>query len=349
MDEWSGLAIFTLRREGSAVAEIWGAVIVGAATIGSAAYSSRQAGRAANAQAHAGDAAIGEQRRQFDTLLNLTANERAIGNQALNALGSIYGYTPAVGYANDEYTGLTRTISREPMLVGDTELPPGTTTKEVGGGWYEVWHGGQRIGTLRPGGPNGRFINDTGADINALWKDWEDTQRIVAGGRSQGGTSGGNQLAGPDYSAFYQSPDYQFRLNQGLNAVQNSAAAQGGLYSGNALRGINEFAQGSAASEFGNYVNRQLALAGMGQAATTQAGNAAMTTGTNVGNLLLANGNARASGIIGQANAVTGGVNDLASLYGMYRGGYFNRGGGGYNIQSPDAWGALDSAMAGGP
>lgn len=333
----------------------WAAVIIGGATLVGSAYSSRQAGRAADAQGRAGDAAIGEQRRQFDTLLDLTANERAIGNQALNALGSIYGYAPAAGFADDEYTGLTRTISREPMLVGDTELPPGTTTKEVGNGWYEVWHGDQRIGTLRPGGANGRFINDTGADINALWRNWEDSQRIVSGGRSQGGAaSGGNQLAGPDYSAFYQSPDYQFRLNQGLNAVQNSAAAQGGLYSGNALRGINEFAQGSAAAEFGNYVNRQLALAGMGQAATTQAGNAAMTTGTNVGNLLLAQGNARASGIVGQANAVVGGVNDLASLYGMYRGGFFDRPGGAASGSTPPyaggspGWWNQQAVVAGG-
>lgn len=259
-------------------------------------------------------------------MLNLTGNQRQIGNQALNALGGIYGYAPAPGFSNEEYPlyGGTRggLRSNEPMLIGDTELPPGTTTKEVGGGWYEVWLGGQRIGTLRPGGANGRFINDTGADISGLWSQWEQNQ--MAENAAARDASGGNQMAGPDYSAFYQSPDYQFRLNQGLSAVQGSAAAQGGLYSGNALRGINEFAQGSAASEFGNYVNRQLALAGMGQAATTQAGNAAMTTGTNVSNLLIGQGNARASGIIGQTNAIAGGVNDLASLYGMYRGGYFS-------------------------
>jgi hypothetical protein len=308
---------------------------------------------AARAQGRAGDAAIGEQRRQFDTLLNLTANQRQIGNQALNALGSIYGYEPAPGYSNEEYPlygGLRGGMrSQEPVLIGDTELPPGTTTKDVGGGWYEVHYGGQRIGTLRPGGPNGRFINDTGADINALWGNWEQGRmNELAAAREASG--GGNQLAGPDYSEFYKSPDYTFRLNEGLNAVQGSAAARGGLYSGNALRGITDYGQGLAASEFGNYVNRQLALAGMGQAATTQAGNAAMTTGTNVSNLLLGQGNARASGIINQTNAITGGVNDLASLYGMWRGGYFDgRGGRGYNIQAPDAWGALDNALAGGP
>lgn len=305
------------------------------------------AGDAARAQRHSGDAAIDEQGRQFDTLLDLTSNQRTIGNQALNALGSIYGYSPAPGFSNEEYavTGGNGLRSQEPMLVGDTELPPGTTFVDKGGGWYEVHYPGfGRIGTLRPGGPNGRFLNDAGVDISGVWEQWQQNQ-MAENAAARGESGGGNALAGPDYSAFYQSPDYQFRLNQGLNAVQGSAAAQGGLYSGNALRAINDYASGTAANEFGNYVNRQLALAGMGQTATTQAGNAAMTTGANVGNLLLAQGNARASGIIGQTNAITGGINDLASLYGMYRGGYFGNGGG-YNVQSPDAWGALNNALA---
>lgn len=335
----------------------WAAVIVGAATVAGSAYSARQAGRAADAQGRAGDAAIAEQQRQFDTMLSLTSNQRMIGNQALNALGGVYGYSPAPGFANDELamtdSGASPLRSREPVLIGDTELPPGTTTVSVGNGWYEVHLGGQRIGTLRPGGPNGRFINDTGADINALWGQWEQGQRQASrNGGSSGRTyevmpdgrvreilatsdapnagnhmaspTGGNALA-PDYSAFYQSPDYQFRLRQGMDALQNSAAAAGGLYSGNTLRGITEYGQGLAAGEFGNWFNRQAALAGIGQAATSQAGNAAMQTGANIGNLLMGQGNARASGIIGQTNAITGGVNDLASIYGLWRGGYFDR------------------------
>jgi hypothetical protein len=50
-------------------------------------------------------------------------------------------------------------------LIGNTYLPPSTSTVDVGKGWYEVHNGGQRIGTLRPGGSNGLFINDTGAQI----------------------------------------------------------------------------------------------------------------------------------------------------------------------------------------
>jgi hypothetical protein len=322
------------------MAEIWGAALI----VGGAVYSSRQAGKAADAQGRAGDAAIDEQRRQFDTMLNLSSNQRQIGNQALNALGSIYGYDPAPGYSNEEYPlyGGTRggMRSQEPMLVGDTELPPGTTFVDKGGGWYEVHYPGfGRIGTLRPGGANGRFLNDAGVDIGGVWQQWEQSQMAEnAAARGEAGGAG-NQLA-PDYSEFYKSPDYQFRRSEGLDMVQNSAAARGGLYSGNALRGITEYGSGLAAGEFGNYVNRQLALAGMGQTATTQAGNAAMTTGANVGNLLVGQGNARASGIVGQANAITGGANDLASLYGMYRGGFFGGGGTGYwNNQAVTAGG----------
>lgn len=50
-------------------------------------------------------------------------------------------------------------------LIGDTYLPSDVSTVDVGKGWYEVHHGGQRVGTLRPGGSNGRFINDTGWDM----------------------------------------------------------------------------------------------------------------------------------------------------------------------------------------
>jgi hypothetical protein len=62
---------------------------------------------------------------------------------------------------------------------------------------------------------------------------------------------------------FMASPDYQFRMDEGLDAVQNSAAAGGaGLYSGNTLRGITDYASNLAAGEFGDWYDRNLALGG---------------------------------------------------------------------------------------
>lgn len=89
---------------------------------------------------------------------------------------------------------------------------------------------------------------------------------------------------------FQASPGYQFALNQGLNAVQNSAAAGGSLESGRTLKALQDYGQGMAnqeynnwygrrAGEFGSYANRLgtqsgdqfnrlAALAGVGQTAT---------------------------------------------------------------------------------
>lgn len=136
------------------------------------------------------------------------------------------------------------------------------------------------------------------------------------------------QIEEANYEDFFASPDYRFRLNQGASTVQNSAAARGGLYSGNALRALSDYGQGTAAGEFGNWFNRQATLAGIGQAATTQAGNAALATGANIGNLLVNQGNARASGIIGQTNSLTNMVNQLGMLWGSgaFGGGGFGSG-----------------------
>ena len=298
------------------------AAVVGSAVVGGVA-SSRAAGKASDAQSAAGDAAIAEQQRQFDTLLGMTSNQRAIGNQALNALGGVYGYAPAPGFGNDEYSasgGLGGPRSLQPVIVGDAELPPGAIAENPGGE-SDIYYNGRLIGHVRRGGPNGRFSLAPGVTLEDVWGQWEQEQAS----QSRQGNAFADPSA-PDYSAFFKSPDYQFRMNEGMKTVQNSAAAQGGLYSGNALRGITEYGQGLAAGEFGNWFNRQGALAGIGQTATSQAGNAAMQTGANVGNLMAMQGDARASGIIGQSNALSNTFNQLGTFAGLYKGGYFDKG-----------------------
>lgn len=76
---------------------------------------------------------------------------------------------------------------------------------------------------------------------------------------------------------FYESPDYQFRLSRGLEGVTQNKAVAGLLKSGSALKGITEYNSNLAAGEFGDYYNRQLAGAGLGQTANSanqQAGQA---------------------------------------------------------------------------
>src|SRR5271156_4493945 len=54
------------------------------------------------------------------------------------------------------------------------------------------------------------------------------------------------------------TPGYQFQLQQGENALQNSAAAQGGLLSGGTLAGLNNYAQGVASTNYQNTFNNAL-------------------------------------------------------------------------------------------
>jgi hypothetical protein len=117
---------------------------------------------------------------------------------------------------------------------------------------------------------------------------------------------------------FTASPDYQFRRDEGNRDINNSFAARGGALSGNALRTLNQYNSDLASGEFGNYYNRRLAGAGLGQVATGQGVGAATNAGNNVSNLLSQQGNARASGIVDSTNAWTNGLNQAGQWYGNW-------------------------------
>lgn len=107
----------------------------------------------------------------------------------------------------------------------------------------------------------------------------------------------------------YMDPSYQFRLGEGLKALDRQAAARGGLISGGALKAAQRYGQDFASQEFGNAYNRLAGLAGIGQTATSNMGNAAGNYGVNAGQNYMGAANARASGYVGGANALTGGLN----------------------------------------
>lgn len=106
----------------------------------------------------------------------------------------------------------------------------------------------------------------------------------------------------------YMDPSYQFRLGEGMKALERNAAARGGLISGGALKAAQRYGQDYASQEFGNAYNRLAGLAGIGQTATNNMGTAAGNYGVNQGQNYMGAANARASGYVGGANALTGGL-----------------------------------------
>jgi hypothetical protein len=70
-----------------------------------------------------------------------------------------------------------------------------------------------------------------------------------------------------------QSPGYQFQLQQGLNSVQNAAAAGGGALSGATLKAMQQYGTGLAAQDYQNMYNNYLKSQQLGQEAQGQAYN----------------------------------------------------------------------------
>ena len=73
------------------------------------------------------------------------------------------------------------------------------------------------------------------------------------------------QLNAGNMDSFHASPDYQWSLAQGVNALDRSAAAHGSLYSGGHSTDLMNYGAGLAAQNYGNYYNRLASLAAMGQ------------------------------------------------------------------------------------
>lgn len=72
---------------------------------------------------------------------------------------------------------------------------------------------------------------------------------------------------------FMTDPGYQFRINEGLRAIENSAFAKGVGMSGGAARGILKYSQDYASNEYTNVYNRIANIAGYGQVASQNASN----------------------------------------------------------------------------
>lgn len=140
------------------------------------------------------------------------------------------------------------------------------------------------------------------------------------------------------------TPGYQFQLQQGQQALENSAAAKGGLLTGGTAKALDQYSQGLADSTyqqtynnaFGQYqqnynqfenslsnqYNRLAGLSGTGRQAANALGqlsqqnsNTGAQIASNIGSQVGANinnaGAATASGYIGAGNAVNGGIGGI--------------------------------------
>ena len=142
-------------------------------------------------------------------------------------------------------------------------------------------------------------------------------------------------------ASFTSTPQYQFQMQQGGQALRNADTPGMGALSGASLKDLMGFNQGLASTYYGNYFNLQqqqqnnifsrlAQIAGLGQNAASNTGNAGTSLGTGIAQSTAGAGASQAAGTIGAAKAITGSANNgmgLATLMAM-NGGLGGIGGG---------------------
>lgn len=97
------------------------------------------------------------------------------------------------------------------------------------------------------------------------------------------GLNGGNPADTGAMNKFFNSPDYQFALKGGSDALDNSAAAKGSALGGNQIRAQTEYGQGLATQNLSNYLTRLGGISQQGQGAAGTLGSLGVQTGSAIG------------------------------------------------------------------
>ena len=159
----------------------------------------------------------------------------------------------------------------------------------------------------------------------------------------------GQYVKTPTMDELAMDPGFSFRLSEGEKALARMQSARGQLFGGGAIKAGVRYGQEMGSKEYANAYNRArqqradvtnalLGIGGYGPSLAQQNVASMGSAGSNISNIQLGAGQARASGYLGQANALNQALGQGAGLYGMYSGGYFGptnvTPGGGQNLQT---------------
>lgn len=254
---------------GATGAAIAGGAIAAGGSIAGGMLGSGASKSAAKAQEKAAQAQIAETKREFDVNQANMAPYLGVGNQGLSLLSLLMG-TGQQNVLNPSQLKSAQTLLQNIQRSNDAYNSGDMTT------WANLKNSNAQ-GLQNILG----YIPQTGAQqaqvLSALINQ---SQMVNANPKLAGLALQNYNVPAPKFTPFgtpaptftpYQAykpmtadqmeqldPGYQFRINQGLQAVNNSAAARGGLLSGATLKELNNYAQGQASSEFQNAFNRNL-------------------------------------------------------------------------------------------
>lgn len=161
---------------------------------------------------------------------------------------------------------------------------------------------------------------------------------LAPGGELSQGWSG--SFAAPTEAEAEATPGYKFTLQQGRDAIQNSAAAQGNVLSGGTLTALDKYSQGLASTNYqlafnnafttygqkynefqqkqANKFNRLASVAGLGQQTASTLGAQGQSAANNVSNTYLTSGAQIGQDWLNAASARASGYNAIGNTLGNY-------------------------------
>jgi hypothetical protein len=174
-------------------------------------------------------------------------------------------------------------------------------------------------GAAEAAGQASAGYTDAGRRSLDMYKKMWEQQQGYLNPYHQMGVDAVNQMQSGNWQ---QDPGYQFRLDQGMNALNKSAAAKGGTTSGNALAAATKYGQDMGSQEYQNAFNRQMQKVGIGYGAGNQLGNWAGQYGDRYGNTEMDLASNWGNSKIAQQNARDQGWGNIARLGGQVLGGF---------------------------
>lgn len=94
---------------------------------------------------------------------------------------------------------------------------------------------------------------------------------------------------------FQENPNYQYQLDQGIGAIDRSAASQGMLQSGNTMKEVQKYGQNLANEGYSSYIDTLLGQLGYAQQADTNMANIYTGTANSAAGYSYAGGMANAA------------------------------------------------------
>jgi hypothetical protein len=248
------------------------------------------------------------------------------------AISAVVG-AAAVGAAGSAVAGSKAAKAQKSAAnrAADTELAMSEATREENQKYYD----------LGKGDVNSNFDLATQNLVPYANHGAAATDRMSA----LSGLNGADALT----SALQQDPGYQFRMGQGVNALDRSAASRGMLQSGAQQKALTQYGQGLASGELANAFQRVGAVQNNAQQASGALATLNQNRGTTLSNLSsrqasnnqalsqntsnalgqysMASGNAQAAGYQNMGSSLNAGLqNGLTAYMGQNQGGMYGGG-----------------------